>query len=236
MRKLRAFSRLMGLLAWTAWLFVGLVLRRLLYPKPTRDVLAARFRKRWAKGALWVLGVRVGWAGEAAPEGTLFVANHRSWLDPIILMARVPATFVSKHEVRKLPLVGWGAAAVGVLFVRRDATSSRNATLRAVDEALARGTSVVLFPEGTTHPVGRTGELYPGTFKLAGNKGYPLQLVAIAYSDRSAVWVGEEAMYSNFVRVIGKGRQEVQVAFSQRLLGQPPQRLMELAKQGWAEV
>ena len=97
-----------------------------------------------------ILGVDVQCTGEpfrACP--TLYVANHVSYLDIIVLGALLDATFIAKMEVAGWPLFGQLGRLTGTFFVRRhwrDALIQRN----ALAARMRAGESFVLFGEGTS--------------------------------------------------------------------------------------
>jgi 1-acyl-sn-glycerol-3-phosphate acyltransferase len=83
-------------------------------------------------------------------RAVLFVSNHVSWVDIVVIGSLSPVAFVAKREVRSWPLVGVTAAMQRTVFVDRH---RRHQTADAVGEMVARlkgGTSVVLFAEGTS--------------------------------------------------------------------------------------
>lgn len=104
----------------------------------------------WCRCCLRLFGIDVRYRGEpVAVCATLFLANHVSYLDILLLGARLEATFVAKAEVRGWPLFGAIGRAAGTFFIRRrwrDALIQRN-TLAA---RLRAGESFVLFAEGTS--------------------------------------------------------------------------------------
>ncbi len=80
----------------------------------------------------------------------LYVSNHVSWADILVIGSLSPVAFVAKKEVRNWPLVGITAELQRTVFVDRN---RRHQTADAVGEMvkrLAGGTSVVLFAEGTS--------------------------------------------------------------------------------------
>jgi 1-acyl-sn-glycerol-3-phosphate acyltransferase len=80
----------------------------------------------------------------------LFVSNHVSWADILVIGSIVPVAFVAKREVRDWPLVGITAKVQRTVFVDR---TRRQQTGEAVAEIVGRiksGVSVVLFAEGTS--------------------------------------------------------------------------------------
>jgi len=98
-----------------------------------------------------LLGLRVRIVGEPAKQGAvLYVSNHVSWADIVVIGSIRPVAFVAKKEVAKWPLVGITAKIQRTVFVDR---ARRHRTADAVGEIaqrLAGGTSVVLFAEGTS--------------------------------------------------------------------------------------
>lgn len=111
-----------------------------------RDAL----RQWWSRTLLRALGVRLVHEGEAIPAGALLVANHVSWLDVFAINAVSPATFVCKAEVRNWPAIGWLVARNGTLFLDRGSRAAAVAMNRELASALRAGTTVALFPEGTS--------------------------------------------------------------------------------------
>ena len=99
-----------------------------------------------------VLGVPAYRANDRqATDGrpVVFVSNHSSWLDVLVLGAQLDACFIAKGEVADWPLIGWIARLGRTVYVRR-ARSSTGRERDAMRLRLAAGDSLILFPEGTT--------------------------------------------------------------------------------------
>jgi 1-acyl-sn-glycerol-3-phosphate acyltransferase len=134
-----------------AFLVVTLVLLLLFV---TVGALAAAprdgLRRLWCRFCQWLLGLEVRYRGEPVSVcATLFIANHVSYLDIVLLGARVDATFIAKAEVESWPLFGAIGRAAGTFFIRRrwrDALVQRN----TLASRLRRGESFILFAEGTS--------------------------------------------------------------------------------------
>lgn len=82
--------------------------------------------------------------------GTLFLANHMSYIDVLLISASYPCVFVTSQEVKESPLLGWLARAAGCHFVERRNRSTLPSDIAAIHEILQSGMHVVIFPEGTT--------------------------------------------------------------------------------------
>lgn len=112
-----------------------------------------RIIRRWSRGILAILNIRMRASGELPGLDTrnvMVVSNHISWLDIYVLNAVRPVRFVSKMEVLSWPLIGWLAKRTGTLFIdrtKRHDTARVNHQLAAV---MNSGGVVAIFPEGTT--------------------------------------------------------------------------------------
>jgi 1-acyl-sn-glycerol-3-phosphate acyltransferase len=110
-----------------------------------------------------------------ARGGALVVCNHQSYLDPIVLTAKVrrPLQFMGKEELftagpRRERLI----RALGAFPVRQGACD-----LRAVREAIARlqaGRLVNIFPEGARTPDGEIGKIQEGIALIDRRAHVPL--------------------------------------------------------------
>jgi 1-acyl-sn-glycerol-3-phosphate acyltransferase len=111
---------------------------------------ALAVRRLWCRATAWILGVRVTVTGRpfgACP--TLFVANHVSYLDILVLGAVLDGTFIAKSEIASWPLFGLLGRLTRTLFVRRhwrSALIQRN----ALAARMRLGESFILFGEGTS--------------------------------------------------------------------------------------
>jgi 1-acyl-sn-glycerol-3-phosphate acyltransferase len=163
-------------------------------------------------------GMRPAVSGTPLAHRVLFLANHASWLDILLLAGASGAAFVSKAEVADWPVFGWLAGLHDTVFVARDRRRSVHNQVDALRTALAGGAAVALFPEGTTdggHEVldfraSLLSALFP---PLPGVKVQP---VAIDYGDavHDIEWVGDEPAASNVVRILSrKGTTPVRIAF-----------------------
>jgi 1-acyl-sn-glycerol-3-phosphate acyltransferase len=147
MRRVRAIRRGLCALVWT--LLCMLVQAPLIVLPGTPKVAFARF---YWDGMCRLMGLHVRLVGAPTTGGdrpVVFVSNHSSWLDVLVLGGQLKACFIAKAEVQGWPLIGSIARLGRTVYVRR----ARTSTARERDEMrrrLAGGDSLILFPEGTT--------------------------------------------------------------------------------------
>lgn len=144
-RPLRGTLRGAAFLSLTVLLLIAYLPASALGGRATHAV-----RWLWCRGTSVILGVRTSVSGlpfTACP--TVYVANHVSYLDILVLGAALDAAFIAKSEIADWPLFGLIARITRTMFVRRhwrSALIQRN-TLAA---RMRQGESFVLFGEGTS--------------------------------------------------------------------------------------
>ena len=118
-----------------------------------------------ARLACWCIGIRLHITGAREHDRTpcMFVANHVSWLDIVLLCATTPAFYIASADVRSWPLFGFMARIGETEFI----TQSRGVRgllreRQRLEQRLGAGESLIIFPEG-----GRSGRLQPGFFHSA---------------------------------------------------------------------
>jgi 1-acyl-sn-glycerol-3-phosphate acyltransferase len=145
-----------------------------------------------------ILRIKVRVAGEPMRgRATLYVSNHVSWVDIVVIGSLSPVCFVAKSEVRKWPLIGVTARMQRTVFVDR---ARRHQAADAIDEIVARlkgGTSVVLFAEGTSSDGNRVlpfRSALIGAVSQAAAEGaeVPIQPMAICYTAQHGIPMGRQ--------------------------------------------
>ncbi len=97
-----------------------------------------------------LFGVRIKTYGRALSEKTLFVTNHISWLDILILGSLTPVHFLSKREVKTMPVLGWLATRAGTLYIHRGNKESASDASSEITAVLNQQHNSLIFAEGTT--------------------------------------------------------------------------------------
>ena len=163
--------------------------------------------------AAWLFGLELRLQGPMPPRGSLIVANHHSYFDIVALSAATPCLFLSKAEVSRWPLIGPGAVAAGIAFVKRDSMRSRKAAMEAIHERLRSGFTLVNFPSGTTCRSDEALRFRPGLFNSVAGTAVTLAPVSLRYEDGAADWVGDATFLGHLIQLAGRPRLRVQVVF-----------------------
>ncbi len=157
-------------------------------------VAAATLDSRWAYWIcqLWVrlnllvsgVDVHTRREGELDPsEPYVFMSNHQSHFDVLAVVAAIPEfqlRWVAKQELTRIPFFGWALAHADHIIIDRSDHAQAVASLRAAEEKMRRGCSVIIFPEGTRG--GGDGVLLPfkkGGFVLALETGISIVPIAV---------------------------------------------------------
>jgi 1-acyl-sn-glycerol-3-phosphate acyltransferase len=185
---------------------------------------------RWWSGALLRrFGMRIRRFGEPLPGAVLYVANHISWLDIVLIHSQRPVSFVAKSEIARWPFVGWLAARAGTIFHRRGSTDSLAAVMARVVEHLRSGEPVGVFPEGGSGHGDKVGTFHARIFQTALDADVPVQPVALRYGrdgrqDPSVPFGRKEGFFPNVLRVLGNPSMDAEVHFLEPVAATPDAR------------
>ena len=80
----------------------------------------------------------------------LYIANHVSWLDILVLAGKTGSAFVAKADMAPWPVIGWLATLNNSVYVAREQRLDVHAQALAMKTALETSQPLTLFPEGTT--------------------------------------------------------------------------------------
>ncbi|MGF1532916.1 MAG: lysophospholipid acyltransferase family protein [Bernardetiaceae bacterium] len=230
MERFRAWFRL-GTFAGFSFYYISKVALSALLLGDDRE-RALRIRQDWARRMLVLLGIRLRQEGQI-PEGNyLILSNHRTYIDPVLILSHGLASVVAKAEVSRWALIGWGVRVSHVVLVQRQSRQSRQATRNSVQEWLESGFSLLIFPEGTTHAGPGTLPLKPGMFKLAAEHGFGIIPTAISYREPGDAWVGDDTFIRHFLQCFAKPTTEVWVVYGQPIFGTDAQALQNQT-QNW---
>lgn len=166
----------------------------------------------------WIAGADVKVVGTPVRRKVLYIANHISWLDVLVLAGQTRCAFVAKADMKPWPLIGWLTTSNNTVYVEREARHAAHHQANALQTALLSGQPITLFPEGTTHD---GSALLPFRSSLIAAvtpapDDISIQPVALDYGRivSEIAWVGEESFGANALRVLSRpGRFPVRIAF-----------------------
>jgi 1-acyl-sn-glycerol-3-phosphate acyltransferase len=148
--------------------------------------IATHILKNWARILVWAAGIKLEVVGkENIQQGTSYVvvSNHQSHMDIPTVLTAIPLAIriISKKELFKIPVFGWGMRAAGILEIDRANRKKAIETLKRAEEIIRQNQlSILAFPEGTRSPDGKIHPFKKGPFILALNSQYAILPVSIS--------------------------------------------------------
>ena len=127
--------------------------------------------------------IRVDQAKLASKQPCVFVGNHQSIMDVLVLGSVVPrrTVAVGKRELTKIPLFGWFFVRSGNLVIDRGNSEAAKKMLAAAGRRLKdEGLSVWFMPEGHRNAGPELLPFKTGAFRLAAAAGVPIVPVVAA--------------------------------------------------------
>lgn len=190
------------LIALVAALIVALALHGAWRPFVRKSPWPPRFLGLVAR----IVGARPIIIGTPLKHDAVFIANHLSWIDILLLSGATGTAFVAKAELARVPLIGWLCTLNHTIFVARGDRLGVADQIAQIRSALADDWPVTLFPEGTT---GDGTAILPFKASLLEAldpppPGVRVQPVRIDYGNATAelAWVGDETGGHHAKRVL----------------------------------
>jgi 1-acyl-sn-glycerol-3-phosphate acyltransferase len=154
---------------------------------------------RYYSALCTALRIRVRVVGEPVRDrAVLFVSNHVSWADILVIGSIAPIAYVSKSEIGNWPLVGTAAKSQRTIFVDRSRRQQTGDAIADIVDRLSNGTSVVLFAEGTSRDRNRAlpfRSALLGAVREAGARsehGILVQPMSICYTGLNGIPMGRQ--------------------------------------------
>ena len=146
-----------------------------------------RLAQAWAKGIIFITGCSLVVTGrENIPKkgAVCFVSNHVGLFDIILALANIgrPFGFVAKKELLSLPFFNMWIYMLGGLFIDRKNIRKAIKTINLGISKIQKGSSMLIFPEGTRSKGHGLLPFRSGAVKLATNSLAPIVPIAIAGS------------------------------------------------------
>jgi 1-acyl-sn-glycerol-3-phosphate acyltransferase len=198
--------------------------------------------RSWCSVAARSLGLRIRRRGVPPPPGSLVASNHLGYLDPLILGAFAPGSFLAKAEISRWPLAGILTRASGAVFIERDRPRAVRPVVALIARNLAENRRVLIFPEARVSPDGVTlGRFHPMLFEAALAARRPVIPTAIRFlkprEPRVWAWIEELSLRRHlWGRLLPGGPVEVEVRFGRPIWPAPGEGRRELAEKVRNEV
>jgi len=163
---------------------VAVVIRFSTFPFDRRLKALHRFTSIWGSLYTWCTPFwKVRITGEENLPGDsphVIVANHQSFVDILVLFRlRIHYKWVSKVENFRAPFVGWNMTLNRYIPIARGTMKGNLQMVRACEDALRAGNSLMMFPEGTRSPDGTMRPFKDGAFELALRTQSPILPIVI---------------------------------------------------------
>lgn len=196
----------------------------------------------YAKWGLWAIGLDLQEEGEhKKDECYLYVSNHLSYVDVLIMAAQKPSCFVTSQEIRKVPVLGWLCETGGCLFVERRSRDNLKNEIGELTHALSIGLSVVIFPEATSTNGDEVIRFRQPLYTAAIESGRSVQPMCMNYlflgSDEVTLknrdlicWYGDMSFAPHLWKLLGFGSVTAELTYLQEMPTTPESQVKELSE------
>jgi 1-acyl-sn-glycerol-3-phosphate acyltransferase len=181
-------------------------------------------------------------------RAVLFVSNHVSWADILVIGSIAPIAFVSKAEVGNWPLVGPTARLQRTVFVDRSRRQQTGDAIADMVQRLESDISVVLFAEGTSNDGNRVlpfRSALIGVVREAASRaesGIIIQPMSISYTAIHGIpmgrqhrpliaWYGDLDFLPHFKAFLRRGVIDVVVSYGEPIAADATTDRKKLARQ-----
>lgn len=168
------------------WALVAVLLRLLGLEKWCYAVCINWLRLSVNSGTA-ILGIHnrvTGWdnlpTGETA--AAILLVKHQSLWETFTMIAIMPhpLAYVFKKELLRIPFFGWAIGSLDMIHIdRKQGAQAFSKVVEQGRRLLAKGTWVIMFPEGTRTARGQQGVYKTGGTRLAIETGAPVVPVAV---------------------------------------------------------
>jgi 1-acyl-sn-glycerol-3-phosphate acyltransferase len=142
-----------------------------------------RIAQRWARTLVRVSGARLAilHPERLKPQLAVYTCNHLSYMDTPVLFGSLPFQFriVARHDLWKLPFIGWHLRRSGQVPVNVDNPRASIASLSSAVRTLKAGMPLVIFPEGGRSRDGHLAPFLNGPAFMAIRAQVPLIPMAL---------------------------------------------------------
>lgn len=163
------------------WLVLAWLLLKVMPPgKPAARMTSAALRFYFRLIVRRI--VLIGGENIGAHGASVYVSNHSSYSDVLVIMALFGGTnyhFVAKSEINDMPFIGSFLRKIGHFSFERGKIRARSRQVEQMEKALLRGDSLFVFAEGTFTAEPGVRPFHLGAFRASVETGRPIIPVAV---------------------------------------------------------
>ena len=185
------------------------------------------FYKIFFNGLRKIFGIKINLSGFPERKNVLFISNHISYLDILVLGSLINAVFVAKSDIKTWPIINKLCLIGKTIFIDRENTRLVGEQMRLIEKNMKEGINVILFPEGTSSDGSKVLKFKSSLFKLIDSEkleDFRIQPISITYNKLDGLpldkffrpflaWFGGMDLLSHAWKFLGLGISEVNVKF-----------------------
>ncbi len=211
-------------------IIAGVVFPALSFLYSVRDAKIKRdaLKTRWLQRFSTIVNLHIIVDGELPKRRAIFVSNHISWLDIIVIGQYLPTYFVAKSDISSWPVIGYLARQAGTIFIHRGNKQHIRTTAEKMVWLLKQNSNIVAFPEGTTTKGDEVLHFHPSLFQPALLTRSAIQPIALQYegiAKHLAPFVGDDAFVPHLIKMLTLDKIEVRLSFLPVINGSGKNRL-----------
>jgi 1-acyl-sn-glycerol-3-phosphate acyltransferase len=200
-----------------SYIFFASLAKLLVWDKLEQRALLLAFLHRKCKVLLAVMGIHVTVEGrENLRKGQTYfiVANHMSYIDPLVLAAFTPTSFVTSIEMRDAFFLGTFTKLAGCFYVERRKKGNILNEVGEIEQALKDNFTVAVFPEATSTDGSHIKPFKRPLFAAAIRAGKPVLPMVIQYEringkkisrakHQLLCWYGDMPFFPHSLKLLG---------------------------------
>lgn len=177
----------------------------------------------WAHSLLTILRVKLTVEGTPPEPPFFLVSNHLSYLDIIVIASQLDAAFVAKSEISGWPAVGLIFRCFDTIYIDRSTRRDIPRVLCHMEQLLASGLGIVVFPEGTSTRGAELRRFLPSLLETPARAGLEVSWAAIHYktpagelpAHLSVCWWGDAPFLPHALELASLPRVDARVVFGE---------------------
>lgn len=189
------------------------------------------FPRFFFKILVFIFGIKTKTFGVMENQNVLYVCNHSSYLDILILGSKIDGLFVAKSEVSGWPIINKLAKLGGTIFINRTRKFDTKNQISSISSSLRKGYNVILFPEGTSNDGNKVLPFKSSLFAVAEeefNQNFCIQPISLTYTGLDGLplsrmfkpffaWYGNMELFSHAWKFLGIDNCEIKLSFHKSL-------------------